>query len=252
MENHTPDIHRARKLDWPNNLNARDLGGLPAQNGRAQTRRGVFIRSDSPHRFTPEGIRAALEYGVRVVIDLRLPTELEKLPNPLAQVDGIRYLPESLLEQRDLETWEVDDQLRVDWNREAVIHKQKRIAEILQIMAEADGAVMFHCHAGKDRTGIIAAMLLGIAGAPPEVIAQDYALSDVYLAELYEMIVAKYPNDPLKQTRLRESMLCKPEAMLMALAQVNKTHGDVEGYLRSGGLKDENLRRIRARFIQMR
>lgn len=233
-------------------LNARDLGGLPAQNGLAHTRRGVFIRSDSPHRLTPEGAQAALAYGVRMVVDLRLPAEREKLPNPLAGVDGIRYVPASLLEQRDIETWEVDNPMRADWNREALNRKQKRLAEIVGMMAAADGAVLFHCHAGKDRTGLVSAMLLGLAGVPAELIAQDYALSDVHLAGLYEQIIAKYAHDPAKQAQLRAGMACKPEDMSLALAHLTQTHGDVESYLRRGGLEDESARRIRARFIQMR
>jgi protein-tyrosine phosphatase len=252
MDAHLAKIHVARKLNWPDALNARDLGGLPAQGGAGQTRRGVFIRTDSPHKFGPDTIRMVMDSGARMVIDLRLPAEVERNPNPLAGVDGIRYLHEPLLDPEDVETWEKENSMREDWNRAAFIHKQNRVAQILAAMANADGAVVFHCHVGKDRTGIIAASLLAIAGVDAALIAEDYALSDVYLAELYEQIIAKYAGDPEKQAWLRAIMACKPEAMSGALAYLEREHGGMLGYLRAGGLQDENIRRIRQKFVEMR
>lgn len=251
-DSYLPNIHRARRLNWPDALNARDLGGLPTLGGAAHTRRGVFIRSDSPHKFGADSIRMMREYGVTTVIDLRLPAELERHPNPLAGVDGIRYAHEPLLNQEDIETWERENSMREDWNRAAFIHKQKRIAHILRVVADADGAVVFHCHAGKDRTGIIAASLLAIAGVDEALIAEDYALSDVYLAGLYEQIIAKYEGEPEKQARLRAIMACTPQAMAQALAYVKREHGGVLRYAIEGGLEDESIQRIHQKFTQMR
>lgn len=250
MKYHLDEIHASRKLDLPGGMNARDLGGLPAAQG-SRTQRGYCIRSDSPHNFSPETIQKLLAYGVTTVIDLRFAAELEQTPNPLANVPGLRFIHLPLLDQNDADTWDKQNPSRMAWNRAAFDHTPKRIVAVLRHIADSEGGVMFHCHAGKDRTGIIAAILLSIAGVDEAVIAQDYALSDVYLAALYDKILAKYTNEPQRQAEVWNMMHCDPHAMSAALAHVRNDFGGARAYLRQHGLEDESFEKIRSRLIKL-
>jgi hypothetical protein len=200
-----------RRLDWPGFLNARDLGGLPLS-PEGETRFRALIRSDLPAQLSRVDLRILEEYGVRTVIDLRTPRELSESANPLRRLTGYRHLP--LLSDRDLDhiveaeefpgsyLWKVDN-------------CGDAIGAILTGIATApSGGVLFHCLAGKDRTGVVAALLLVLAGVGRDAIVDDYMLSDGPAAELRPT----------------------PAAILGLLDHVDRRHGGVPGYLASIGV----------------
>jgi protein-tyrosine phosphatase len=103
------------------------------------------------------------------------------------------------------------------------------------------------CHAGKDRTGIVAALLLALASVPYPTIAEDYALSAVCLQPLYDEQLRQEP-DPARRERMVTWMTTAPETMLAILAHLDAKHGGAEAYLLTSGLTGENLGRIRQRL----
>ena len=254
-----PDI-AARDLDWPGALNARDLGGLPTKDGGV-TRRGVLVRTDLLNRYTPEGLAALRAYGVRTVIDLRTPRELERRPSPIASgADGLRYLhlslegedPEVMARMRAATTREEDYILILD-------HFGPQVATVMRAIAahsgahsgghgdahgdgQRDGALAFHCHAGKDRTGIVAGMLLELAGVPDELIAADYAHSETTAYAAYDVLVAENGGRPLAPREL-ETPAASMQAMLDHL---RATYGGVAAYLRWAGLTAAEIASLRA------
>jgi len=212
-----------RRLHWRGFLNARDLGGLPLR-PRGETRFGVLIRSDLPGGVEELGVQALVDYGVRTVIDLRSPRELVDRPNPLRDLPDYRHLP--LLLDRDLDSIadirDIAGTYR--WN---VDNRGEAIVGILRSMAEAPpGGILFHCFAGKDRTGVIAALLLAVAGVDRDSIIEDYVLSEGTVPVQFR---------PL------------PEMMADLLDHLDRRHGGVPAYLAAAGAgtaMQETLRRL--------
>jgi protein-tyrosine phosphatase len=155
-------------LDWPHCTNVRDVGGLDTVDG-GRTRMDALIRSDSPHRLTPAAVRAVRDSGIRRILDLRWPFELEKDPSPFAADPIYRHTP-LLNDELD---YVVDDTYGQMFD-----HNKDRIAAAFRALADApDGGVLVHCHGGRDRTGGLVALALAVAGVPAEAIAAEYALT---------------------------------------------------------------------------
>jgi protein-tyrosine phosphatase len=128
-------------------------------------------------------------------------------------------------------------------------HNPPRVGTILSAIAEvACGGVLVHCAAGKDRTGLITALVLSIAGVDREVIASDYALSAAALVAMMEEHLAGEP-DSSRWDRVRRMYQSPPEAMAELLAELDRRHGDVVGYLRIAGVTDDVQERIKARLV---
>jgi protein-tyrosine phosphatase len=214
-----------RDLAWDGCLNARDLGGLPTPGGATAFR--VFVRSDNARNLTAAGWRAAAEYGIATVLDLR--SEPECMADPPPQ-QGFTHRRLSLFEHFD-----GDEAYRVEWltrladaepaerhralYREALALDAERFGDAVGALAAADGGVLVHCVAGKDRTGVLAALLLRLVGVPVEAIEEDYVRSEA-------------PMD----------------VMGPVLAEIEARHGSVAAYLQQAGAKAAQLERIRRRL----
>src|SRR5688572_11475261 len=168
---------RPRVLGWDGCLNARDLGGYPTRNGQ-ETRWGAIVRSDNLTPLTAAGRQALVAYGVRTVIDLRRPSETAEFANPYAEPGphDVAYanVPfERPAADPDREPDSLAAQYR--WMLDTF---PGGVAAIVTAIARAPaGGVLIHCMGGKDRTGLIAALLLDLAGVERAVIGEDYALT---------------------------------------------------------------------------
>ena len=239
-----------RLLDWEGGLNARDLGGYATEDGR-ETRWGAVVRSAALATLTEAGRAALADYGVRAIVDLRLPAELADDPNPYAEPGdhGIAYTNVSFIDPAaappDAVSTLAEDYLQMlDRYRQGVAEAMAAIAS-----APADGAVLIHCAAGKDRTGLISALLLGAVGVPAATIADDYALT----AELLRSRELEWLENGPGERAEREAMVARyaptAEVMLAVLAGLTERHGGVEPYLRSTGLDAGDLERLRRRLV---
>jgi protein-tyrosine phosphatase len=243
-----------RVLAWDGCVNVRDLGGLPTEDG-SETRRGAVVRSDNARRLTDRGWRALLDHGVRTVVDLRWPEELAEDPPGNAPIDVVHV---SLFGTLDTDYYrELDERLAAyadpaDRTRESYVdfleRNRTKVAEAIAAVARApEGGVVVHCAAGKDRTGLVSALLLRLAGVSVDQIAEDYAESEANLAELTEVWIAEAPND---EERAKRTWLAGTprEAMLGVLAELERRYGGVRGYLLAAGATEDDLERAAARL----
>ena len=245
-----------RHLDLEGACNLRDIGGYPTPDG-SHTRWKTFLRSGTMHQLTPTTQEALTEYGIRTIIDLRMTPETRSQANVLADSAAFRYCHVNMIGDDFLESnyltretgTSADKILRL--YRGILDQRQTCIGEILAILARADRRpAVYHCAGGKDRTGIISALLLGLAGVPAEIIADDYGLSARYLMDRY--LSEESPEKGLYdistwQDYQRE--FCPPEGMLEVLHHLEREYSGIEGYVRATGLSDEQIRSLRCALI---
>ncbi len=233
-----------RRLTFPRLLNARDLGGCPTLDG-ARTRWRSLLRADDLAQLDAAGLAALAEFGLVTVVDLRWRAETERHPSPIpAALPQVHYRQIALLTPTEDEWRERSaDATKELWN--CVVLEQVRIElrEVLAaIAAAAPGPLLFHCIAGKDRTGLVAALLLALADVLPEAIAQDYALSSANLRAAY---LERYAH--LDPEQILAALHCPEEGaynMLKFLAHA----GGVRAYLRDIGLAGDEIAALRARL----
>jgi protein-tyrosine phosphatase len=239
-----------RRLDWDGCVNVRDLGGHPTSDGRRTAFRAV-VRADSIRQLTDAGWDALVEYGVRTIVDLRFPVELEADPPRDVPVD-VLHMP--LFDQNDAEAIAAVDAwtTTVDAYLEALERFRPNFARAIEAIADApEGCVLVHCMGGKDRTGLVVAMLLTLTGVPPKEIAEDYGLSATNLAPRSDRWIADAEDEPVRERR-RRIVRGDPQTMLDVLAEIEARYGSVRGYLSSGGGMEEQIDRARVRLLPAR
>ncbi len=209
----------------------RDLGGLPAGDGRV-TRAGAIVRGDSPDRLTTAGWAALREYGVRTIVDLRNEDELGAVERRTGA--AVIHLPLDGSDEDPVfwERWGSGPQFGTPlYYRPHLERFPERSARVISAIANAQpGGVLIHCVGGRDRTGQIAMLLLSLVGATPETIAADYSLSG--------------PADADVESFLTDRGTSAADLIVTTLAEL-----DVEAHLRAAGLTGTDLSALRARLL---
>lgn len=233
-------------------LNVRDLGGYPTQSGR-KTRRGVFFRSDSLHRISQADQEKLLGLGVHTVIDLRSEFEIQGVSHALASAPNVNYINIPLFTVPTTKS-RTDPSMMVPTTLATLYRGMldamgDSIRAIFEQMAMVENTpLVFHCTAGKDRTGVVAALLLDLAGVPPVIIADDYARTAEYIRPLISEMLKQVP--PMLTREQYEPLLgAEPIYMLDTLAYLTNQHGGSEAYLRSIGLADAKIKQLRALML---
>jgi protein-tyrosine phosphatase len=249
---------QTRELAWEGCLNVRDLGGHPTKDGRT-TRFGAIVRADSVRALTDAGWAALLAHGVRTVVDLRGEHELRDDPPPHADVEVV-HVPFS--ESNEEEWDEIGAELEAaaagapdsaTATRDVYLvfleHFRRNVGAGLGAVARAeDGCVVVHCAAGKDRTGLLTAFLLHLAGVDVEAIAADYALSEERLRPRYAEWLAAAATDA-ERKRVERIAATPAAAIVGVFEELERRYGSVEGYLVAAGADAADFDRIRARLL---
>lgn len=245
-------MHAARHLTWDGCVNVRDLGGLPADDG-GETAYGAVVRADNIARLSAAGWEDLVAYGVSRIVDLRWPDE--RGSDPLHR-HGVDVVHVSLFGDQtgplegDRRLQESDDwaALRRAIYLERLEQHPERFAQAVGAVAEAPpGCVAVHCAGGMDRTGLVSALLLRLAGVPASVVADDYAHSELNWSSHSGGWIdeAKHERERLRR-RFLTSM--PPAVMLGVLETLEERHGGVAGYLRAAGVSESTLARARAKL----
>ena len=239
-----------RRLRWEGCFNARDLGGYATPGGRTRWR--ALLRSDSPARLTMRGRSALLAHGVRTVVDLRSHSERNSDPGPFAcGSGGLCYVHVPLIDAAD------DATIAAVHASTAAARTYKllldgcsaALADAVGAIADAPaGAVLVHCQIGRDRTGLVCALLLAVAGVEPATIAADYALSDDALRPLFEQWL-RDAHDPGHRDWISRISTCDARTMLATLHLLEERYGGAAAYLRAAGVDALRLERLRHRLV---
>lgn len=243
-----------RTLTWDGCVNVRDLGGHTTEDGRT-TRFGAVVRTDSVRALSDAGWDALLAYGVSRIVDLRFHSDLALDPPRELSVEVV-HVP--LMHELDDEEWvEIDAigdaQPDAATSTSAVYlelleRRRRQFGAAIAAVAHApEGTVVVHCHGGKDRTGLVVALLLRLAGVDRETIGADYALSGHNLRERTAAWVAE-ADDELERERRRRFGSAPAEAMLTVLEELERRYRNVRGYLRAVGLSAETIDAATARL----
>ena len=237
-----------RRLRLEGAYNVRDVGGYLTGDGR-MTRWRRLLRADGMHRLSEEAQRTLLEMGLRTIIDLRRPRETEEQPNVFATATTVRYLHRPLYQ---VVGGDHDERTLGEIYRWVVDECQPQIAAVIGLLAEPDALPgLVHCTAGKDRTGVMVALLLGAVGVPHDVIVADYAVSAENLrGEFVEESKRRVLAAGLDWARYERLMISPEEFMRDLLAHLDRQYGGVEAYLRLIGVDGEQLATLRANLTE--
>jgi len=245
-------------------VNVRDLGGLPTSDGRL-TAAARLLRADNLQELSPADVtKLVRDIGVTTVVDLRSSQEVKlEGPAPLDTVPGVRHAHHPVLAELGSRTDVIADallsQARRDQSRYPddpvcghylgyLADRPDQVVAALRSIADAEGAALVHCAAGKDRTGVVVALALVVAGVSPQAVVEDYAAS----GDRAEAIVARlrrsrtYARDI--DSKPADSYRVRPETMAAFLEQLEVRYGGVTGWLADHGFGPGDLARLRARL----
>ncbi len=245
----------SRWLDLTGAENVRDLGGLPLTGG-GTTRSGVLLRADTLQELRPEDVDQLLGWGLRTIIDLRTPMEADREGRgPLADrpiaYHNLPFMPDELLVPgqdagRELIVAERREADRVQHYLNYLRYAGDRVVGAVKVIAAPDGPpALFHCAAGKDRTGVLAALILDAVGVERDAVVADFALSNERLERIGSRLrrMPTYANYTGKLST--RQMGADPQTMTDVLATLDAENGGAAGWLLSAGLTQGELDALR-------
>lgn len=226
-----------RRVPLDGTYNTRDLGGYPTKEGSV-TRYGVFLRSDLPEGLTGRDFSILAGYGIQTVIDLRAPDECEKEPDEFSKLAGIAYYNCPFSAGNRLPESRAD--FSVIYGEILGCHEDMR--RILSLLAESGGCALYHCAAGKDRTGVISALLLLLAGVSVSDVLADYQVSYTYIRE--------WVRNWRQENSLPEFCgTSEMEYMEQTVRNLFAEYQSVENYLKAIGLTEGELGALKRKLV---
>lgn len=228
-----------QRYNWENTFNTRDLGYTPTTTGK-YIKFQRFIRSDAPCKIKDEVKDFLLENNVKTVIDLRN-ENIVKI-NPNAFEGDVRFStynfplsvnPKAVKSEKDV----IENYYRMVENDEAMF-------QIFHIMADSEGSILFHCQEGKDRTGVISALLLLLGDVADIDIIADYEISNAYLYHMTQ--IAKNVPGGIPAFLL----YIKPEYMDAVLSYLRDNYGTVENYLLKKGVLQAEIEMLKRKLLE--
>lgn len=257
-------IAAERTLPLQKGVNFRDAGGYYTHDGQ-MVRWGQLYRSGSISRLTPDDLAYLQRLGIQLVCDIRSMGEQASKPDRLPDVPGLIERP---LPMESVDRWErlrgaytvffrknkIDDYLLDGYRRVVIDGNAHIIGEIFQRLADpAQLPAVLHCTAGKDRTGLVVALLLLSLGVPEETVLADYTMSNLFYDHFRKGIIADLKQIApwgISIDELQDLLLVKAKTLQGALEYLRQTYGSVAGYLRhQAGVSDETIAQLRQNWL---
>ena len=246
LNTYDPDTQLVKELAL---INVRELGGMPLAGGKT-FRKGIFLRSGSPEWLTKEQVNEVKDYGVKTVIDLRGEAEVAQSPNPFAKDPDVTFYNIPLLNGNPNNTRdETMEYIRThtlgDYYVIIAEEMGDRLVKIMRILLNSDGLLLFHCQHGKDRTGVVAALLYLICGASRENIISNYKVSYDYIKDFLAPLIRRVPED------IRHAFRSDASNMEKFLSYLDsKWDGSAVNLLRANGLTHDEINALKAKCIE--
>ncbi len=232
--------HNFVRLPLKAAYNVRDLGGYAGEN-RKPTKYHVFLRSDNPEHLTKEDIQYLKDYGVTASIDLRGESEAEHHPNPLQYEKDIKFIniPFIVGDIMDVRMAAMPG-FHVAGFYQDLIDSHEMVYQIFDFILKQKGCVLYHCSAGKDRTGVVSMLLLGLCGVAKEDIIASYQVSRTYLKDHVEL------NLPPELMNLNYT---EPEWMEETYDFLIDKYHSFEEYFLTVGFSKKDIKKLKKRLL---
>ena len=240
-----------RRIALEGCLNFRDVGGYPTADGR-RVRWGLVYRSDALHHLTAADVVCMRDdLRIRTVIDLRSTAEL--------RADGRGALADAPLDFHHVplfdgpltrpEKWAAVDTLA---DRYTLLAEFARVplARVVELLAAAPAPAVYHCAAGKDRTGVVSAILLGVLGVPDELIVADYAATQENLDAIIDRLMATEGYQRMLAALPPDTIEAEAGTMVAFLRGIAERYGSMREYARQAGVADATLDGLAARLLE--
>jgi len=234
-----------RRIDLPGCANFRDLGGYPARGGMRLRWRRLF-RSDALHGLTPEGVdRIVDELEIGAIVDLRSTGEVGVEGRGQLRDRSPVYYHLPLFDGPLIVGPESPSPITLaDRYFLMVEHAKLPIARIVGVLAECSTPAVYHCAAGKDRTGLISAIVLGLLGVPDEFIVADYAATQDNLDAIIDRLMEAIDHLPA------DTLHARPATMFSLLDRLRDRYGSFRGYANDIGLGDAVIHRLEGGLLE--
>jgi len=236
-------INEPRILQLEGAVNFRDLGGLPTSDG-GLVRRGRIFRSDVLYRLTESDTIVLRPLGIKTVIDLRSRDEVRNYPESPLKVAGIHHFNVPIVTDASMVPGSMTEEY-------LLLHRKvgEGFRVIFGHLANDHYPLVINCFAGKDRTGLTSALILGALGVPDDEIVADYALSEQHM--LRHMHIHRASDDAPAGSGLLPTWLAATSATMEAtLHAISEEWGSVRGYLESIGIPAEELQQISDALVE--
>ena len=223
--------------------NFRDLGGYPTRDGRTVKWRRLF-RSDALHHMTDGDVEyVANALGVITVVDLRNPDQIQNCPIPSAQYHNIPFIEG--MATGVLSNTDQDPVERLTATYLWILRiAGEQIAYALTTLAKGDNLpAVVHCSAGKDRTGVLSALVLGILGVSEKDIIEDYTITNQVITEIIHRVSAVPGNEHLR-SRPATYFQAHPKVMEGVLEEIQSAYGDAVSYVQAQGVSESTISQL--------
>ena len=240
-----------RRIDLEGCYNFRDLGGYPTEDG-ARVRWRLLFRSDALHHVTPADVsRIVGEFAIREIVDLRSTGELRSEGRGLLAEEAARFHHLPLFDSEVSEdTRQAAEYTLADRYFLMAEYAREPIARVIGTLADSTAPAVYHCAAGKDRTGVISAVLLSLLGVCDEIIVADYAASQENLDDIIDRLLASEGYQEMLEALPPETLHAEPETMVSLLERIRARYGSMHGYARGIGVSDASIERLRGRLLE--
>jgi protein-tyrosine phosphatase len=245
-------------------VNFRCIGGLIGADG-LRVKRGLIFRSGQLHKLFEEDIARLKGHGINIVIDLRTAPEISGAPND--EIEGANYINIDIMANITERFLSRDDWIKALNPKQAVegmlqVYNsfiadpvaKAGFADFLRAIATARGPVLFHCYAGKDRTGFAAALILKILGVSIECVLTDYLVTNIERAQANQKYIEEYRKKGLSEEQLSGLEIAysvQADFLESAFAAINSEYGDFDNFLKQGlGIDQELICQLRKKYLE--
>ena len=257
-----PELEQpGRRITLQGGLNFRDVGGYTTTDGR-RVRFGRLYRAGSLAELTEADLEVVHQLGLKLICDLRTPREAERAPDRLREAARAVYVSAPAYARNNYSDWlrtalfrrhELDEVIADGYLRMAD-HHSRELGGVLKRLADPEQLpALVHCTAGKDRTGVVVALLLSVLGVPQETILADYALSNAdfeRISHISRRDIQRMRRVGITENEIAAIMSANPLNLRRLFAHLAARYGSVEDYLlTAAGLSTGDLQRLGENFL---